>query len=131
MKKSNAEFIQLSLGLCHKLADEKIGWAAFAMICALTETWFNTGRHRQHLNPFRLDLCDTRKWGLTRMHKCRALKFLAKVRLVAVDRRDLNNPLVTLAWEPRYPAKALFSPDDGAVSVVAPQATLVEERITS
>jgi len=105
MKKSNAEFIQISMGLCHKLADEKASWVARALVDALTETWFNTGRHNRHLNPFPLELCDTRKWGLSRMQKSRALKFLAKAKLIAVDRRDPKEPWVTLAWADRYPSE--------------------------
>jgi hypothetical protein len=103
MKKSNAEFIQISLGLCHKLTDEKASGPVRTMVDALTETWFNTGRHNRHLNPFPLELCDTGKWGLTRMQKSRALKFLARVKLIAVDRRDPEKPRVTLAWVDRYP----------------------------
>jgi hypothetical protein len=76
------------------------------MVCALSETWFDTGRHRQHLNPFPLDLCDAEKCRLTRMQKSRALKFLILVRLIAVNRRDPKAPLVTLAWVPRYPPEA-------------------------
>jgi hypothetical protein len=103
MKESNAEFIQISLGLWHKLADDKASGAVWTIVGALSETWFNTGRHKQHLNPFPLKLCDTGKWGLTRLQKFRALNFLARVRLIAVDRRNPKNPLVTLAWVPRYP----------------------------
>ena len=103
MKTSNAEFIKHSLGLCHKLADEKASGTARTLVDALTETWFNTGRHNRHLNPFPLQLCDTGKWGLTRMQKSRALKFLARVKLIAVKRRDLEEPWVTLAWVDRYP----------------------------
>jgi hypothetical protein len=103
MKKSNTEFIQHSLSLCHKLADEKANGPARILVDALTETWFNTGRHNRHLNPFPLESCDTAKWGLTRLQKFRALKFLAGVKLVAVDRRNPEGPWVTLAWVDRYP----------------------------
>jgi hypothetical protein len=85
------------------LADEKASGTARTLVDALTETWFNTGRHNRHLNPFPLQLCDTGKWGLTRMQKSRGLKFLAKVKLIAVKRRDLEEPWVTLAWVDRYP----------------------------
>jgi hypothetical protein len=104
MKKSNAEFIQLSIGFCHKLADEKASGTVRTLVDALTETWFNTGRHNRHLNPFPLELCDTGEWGLTRLQKCRALKFLVRVKLIAVDRRDPKEPFVTLAWVNRYPS---------------------------
>jgi hypothetical protein len=102
-KKLGAEFVLLPLTVCRKLADEKANGAARTMIDALLEAWFNTGRHRQHFNPFPLDLCDTQKWGLTRMQRSRALKFLARIRLITVDRPDLLGPLVTLTWVPRYP----------------------------
>ena len=105
-KKFNAEFILISLAMCHKLADEKASGSVRTMVDALSETWFNTGRHKQHLNPFPLELCDGEKWGLTRMQKSRALKFLTRIRLIAVDRSDPKNPLVTLAWVPRYSPKA-------------------------
>jgi hypothetical protein len=110
--KSNAEFIQHSLDLCHKMADDKAGWATWALVNALTETWFNTGRHNRHLNPFPLELCDVREWGLTRMQKSRALRFLVRVKLIAVDRRDPKEPFVTLAWVDRYPSDASRGGDD-------------------
>ena len=113
MKKSNAKFIQHSLGLYHKLADEKASGTARTLVDALTETWFNTGRHNRHLNPFPLELCDTGKWGLTRMQKSRALKFLARVKLIAVNRRDLEEPWVTLAWVDRYPPERLHCENAG------------------
>jgi hypothetical protein len=69
MKKSNTEFIQHSLSLCHKLADEKANGPARILVDALTETWFNSGRHNRHLNPFPLESCDTAKWGLTRLQE--------------------------------------------------------------
>ena len=109
MKKSNTQFVQFEMGFCHKLIDEKIEWAALAIVFALTDTWFNTGRDRRHLNPFPLKLCDVGKWGLTRWQKYRALKFLIRVRLIAVDRRDSKNPMVILAWVPRYSPKASTS----------------------
>jgi hypothetical protein len=106
MKESNAEFIQHSLALCHKLAHEKASGTARTLVDALTETWFNTGRHNRHLNPFPLELCDAGKWGLTRMQKSRALRFLVRVKLIAVDRRNPKEPFVTLAWVDRYPTDA-------------------------
>ena len=103
MKKSNVEFLQYDLAFCHKLADERAYGAVRVLVDALTETWFNTGRHRRHLNPFPLNLCDTEKWGLTRFQKFRALKFLARVKLIAVDRRDPQEPWIILTWVDRYP----------------------------
>ena len=112
MKESRTEFLKLSIGFCHKLADEKIAGPALTLVFALMETWFNTGRHNRHLNPFPLELCDTGRWGLTRMQKSRALKSLVRVKLITVDRNDPKEPWVTLAWEDRYPSKAPHGGND-------------------
>jgi hypothetical protein len=106
-KKSRAQFIQVPLAICHKLVDEKANRFIWAMVCALSETWFTTGRHNQHLNPFPLDRCAAEKWGLTRLQKFRALKFLTRIRLIAVNRRNPKTSLVTLTWVPRYPARSV------------------------
>jgi hypothetical protein len=99
MKKSNAKFIQHSLGLYHKLADEKASGTARTLVDALTETWFNTGRHNRHLNPFPLELCDTGKWGLTRMQKSRAT--------------EISGPGEAYCCEPARSERALGDPGLG------------------
>jgi hypothetical protein len=71
------------------------------MVCALTEAWFTSGLHGQHPNPFSLEKADTQKWGLTKFQKYRALKFLAEISLVEMDRSDPKNPTVAIIWAPR------------------------------
>jgi hypothetical protein len=84
------------------LAKIKANWPVWALVRALYEAWFRTGRHPNHLNPFPLAACDTKKWGLSRLQKHRALEVLIKTGWILVDRSDPKTPLVTLTWLPLY-----------------------------
>jgi hypothetical protein len=123
-KESRARFAKIPMWVWHKLADARASGAATIMTIALWETWFNTGFHEHHPNPFPLRLCDVTKWRLTRMQKSRALKFLVKIQQIEIDRTDSENPLVTLLWEPRYPA-------EGCNTSVTPRNTSVTPCNTS
>jgi hypothetical protein len=105
-KESKVGFLKLSLAFLHKLKQENANGDVYATVWALSVAWFTTGIHTQHPNPFPLSTVDTRSWGLDRRRKHEALKFLIRVRLIDVDRRDPKNPLVTIAWEPQYPPQA-------------------------
>jgi hypothetical protein len=101
-KQRRASFLKVSVALAHKLRDDGANGEAWAMVMALTETWFTTGIYSQHPNPFSLSALDSQRWAFTRRQKSRALQFLTRIRLISVDRQDPENPLVTIAWEPRY-----------------------------
>ena len=105
-KESKAGFLKLSIPLWRKLVDDKAGRNVWAMVGALYEAWFTTGLHLQHPNPFPLARVDVKRWGLDRRQKHFALKFLAQIRLVDIDRSNPENPMVTLAWAPLYHPEA-------------------------
>jgi hypothetical protein len=106
-RKSRAlNFYKIPAELDLDLAKTKANWTAWAMVRALYEAWFRIGSHPNHPNPFSLAACDTKKWGLSRMQKHRALELLLKTSWVLVDRSDPNNPLVTLTWLPIYKSYA-------------------------
>jgi hypothetical protein len=98
-EKSGFQFIRVPLNVCRKLAKRDAVWGMF---CALYETWFTAGRHEEHPNPFPLNHCDAAKWGLTRWRKSRALRVLAEVRLIKINRRNSKSPSITLTWAPRF-----------------------------
>ena len=99
-------FLKVDVALWHRLVEDKSGWKAWAMVGALYEAWFTTGIYSQHPNPFPLARTDSTRWGLNKQQKYQALKFLIRIRLIDVDRSDPKNPLVTLAWVPRYSPRA-------------------------
>lgn len=102
-KESKVGFLKVPIALAHKLHDDKANGDAWAMVMALTEAWFTTGIYSQHPNPFSLSVLDSKQWGFTRKQKSRTLQFLSRIRLIVVGRQNPENPLVTIAWEPRYP----------------------------
>jgi hypothetical protein len=95
------KFYKLPAQLDRDLINAKTNWAVWAMVRALYEAWF-AGGYPNHPNPFPLRLCDTKKWGLSRMQKHRSLEFLVKTGWILVDKSDPKNPSVTLTWQPRY-----------------------------
>jgi hypothetical protein len=95
-------FYKIPAQLDLDLAKTQANWPVWAMVRALYEAWFRTGSHPNHPNPFPLTACDTKKWGLSRLQKHRALEFLIKTSWIIVDRCDPKNPLVTLIWLPLY-----------------------------
>lgn len=101
-KPLEAGFLKVSIGLAHKLREENANGDAWAIVMALSEAWFTTGLHGQHPNPFPLSNVDFKRWGFTRKQKSRTLLFLTRIHLISVDRREPENSLVTIAWEPRY-----------------------------
>ena len=103
-KAAKVDFLTFDLTLLHKLRAARANSAVYAMVCALSETWFTTGFHRQHPNPLPLSRVNSANWQLTRKQKSRALRFLTQINLIAVDRRDPRNPLLTLNWAPLYPS---------------------------
>jgi hypothetical protein len=102
-KKPRIDFLKVSVALAHKLHDEGVSGSTWAMVMALTEAWYTTGFCSQHLNPFPLSVLDPKRWGFTRKQKSRTLQLLTRIHLIHIDRQELNNPQVTIAWEPRYP----------------------------
>jgi hypothetical protein len=102
-KERKIEFLKLDLAPLSRLAHRDAPGTAWKMFCALSEAWFGTGICMRHLNPFPLSIVNTQKWSLSRMQKSRALRFLAQNRFIAIDRREPENPLVTLLWLPPEP----------------------------
>jgi hypothetical protein len=102
-KKSGIEFLKLDPITLRKLAHTHARWIAWTTFFALSEAWFTSGICTGHLNPFPLSTVDTKKWGLNRMQKFRALRFLMKNHFIAIDRSDPKNPSVTLLWLPLQP----------------------------
>jgi hypothetical protein len=64
------------------------------VLAALYEHWFRNCRY----NPVKLTSAALRKYGVTRMQKSRALKFLEKSGCVWIDHSSGKNPWVTLKW---------------------------------
>ena len=94
------EFLKVDIIPLRKLAHTHARGITWGMFCALSETWFTTGICTRHLNPFPLSAVDTKAWGLNRMQKFHALRFLVQNHFITIDRGDPKNPLVTLLWLP-------------------------------
>ena len=103
-KTPKVDFLQFSVPLLLTLRKHKAPYFVHAMVWALSEAWFTTGLHGKHPNPFPVARVNTAKWKLSRYQKSRALRFLADLPLIEIDRTDTRKPLVTIFWAPRHSA---------------------------
>ena len=99
--KAPLEFYKFPGQLDRDLVALKANWTVWALVRALYEAWFTLG-YPIHPNPFPLAACDTKKWGLSRWQRSRALQVLTKTGWVLLDQRNPKKPLVTLAWQPLH-----------------------------
>jgi hypothetical protein len=98
--KASLKFYKFPAQLDRDLVAVKANWTVWAMVRALYETWFTLRTYPNHPNPFPLAACDTKKWGLSRWQRSRALRVLTKTGWILLDQRNPKKPLVALAWQP-------------------------------
>jgi len=100
--KASLKFYKLPAQLDRDLAAVKANWTVWAMVRALYEAWFTLGTYPDHPNPFPLAACDSKKWGLSRWQRSRALRALTKTGWILLDQRNPKKPLLALAWQPLH-----------------------------